>query len=169
MIKRLELRPSEQRRVLARYLRTLTANCNRAYRELLEVSRVRRGCPFERHLRYKRLDDANELLKLGKKCLDEINRCYALRLAPFSPGDQLVVKTTIPGLPPDPRRYLLLNVEWRRRDEYIYEAHELTKTGTLHKGRYPGALCPSSRISIEKCACNASHDDIAPSFIVLEI
>jgi len=97
------------------------------------------------------LDDANELLKLGKKCLDEINRCYALRLAPFSPGDQLVVKTTIPGLPPDPRRYLLLNVEWRRRDEYIYEAHELTKTGTLHKGRYPGALCPSSRISIEKC------------------
>ena len=55
------------------------------------------------------------------------------------------------GFAPDPRRYLVLDVEWRKRDEYIYVVQELTKTGMPHKGRYQTWLCPSPKVSIELC------------------
>jgi len=151
MLIRPQLRPIQQRKRLRAYLRVLRANSSRAYRELSVLFRIRKGCPFELALRQRRLEDANELLKLGEKCLAEVNHCYALRLAPFQPGDQIVVTTKIRGLSPEPRRYLVLDVEWRKRDDFIYEVHELTKGGTLHKGRYPTPLFPSNRISIEKC------------------
>jgi len=57
----------------------------------------------------------------------------------------------IRGFPPDPRRYLVLDVEWRKRDECAYVVHELTKSGALHKGRYSTWLSPSNRVSIEYC------------------
>jgi hypothetical protein len=146
-----QLRPSEQRKRLQHYLSTLRANFNRACRELFEISRIRKGCPFERALRYRRFEAAVELLEVGKKCVAEINHCYALRLAAFRPGDHLLVETTLRGFPPDPRRYLVLDVEWRKRDEYTYVVHELTKSGALHKGRYSTWLSPSNRVSIEYC------------------
>lgn len=145
------MRTNEQRKRLRKYLRTLKANYNRAYRELSEIFRIRKGCPLERALRHQRFNDASQLLRLGEQCLAELNHCYALRIAPHRPGDQVLVTTTMQGFDPDPRRYLVLDVEWRRGDSYIYEVHELTKSGTLHKGRYPHPLCPSSRLSIEHC------------------
>lgn len=151
MLKGSQLRPSEQRKRLQRYLRALRANYNRAYREASEVFRIRRGCPFEHSLRYRRFDDARKLLELAEKCLKEINHCYALRLAAFQPGTQIVVTTTMRGFEPRPTRYLVRDVEWRKGDEYHYVVHELTKTGTLHKGRYPHWVSPSSRIAIEQC------------------
>jgi hypothetical protein len=129
----------------------LRANYKRAWRELSEIFRIRKGCPFEHQLRHRRFENANDLLKLAEKCLEEINHCYALRLAAFQPGDQLLVKTTLRGFPPNPRRYLVLDVTWRKGDSYSYEVHELTKSGALHTGRYAYGLWPSDRISIERC------------------
>ena len=146
-----QLRVAEQRKRLQKYLRTLRADYNRAWRELSAIFRIRKGCPLEHQLRHRRFEGTAELLKLAEKCLEELNHCYALRLAAFRPGDQLLVKTTICGFPPDPRRYLVLDVRWAKRDSYWYEVHELTKAGMLHKGRYPHMLCPSSRVSIERC------------------
>jgi len=55
------------------------------------------------------------------------------------------------SVPRDPRRYLVLDVEWSKHDAYVYEVHELTKAGTLHKGRYATPLSPSRNISVELC------------------
>ena len=151
MLRRSQLPATHQRVRLRAYLRTLRANYNAAYRELSLVFRIRKGCPFEHALRHRRFEDASQLLKLAEQCLAEINHCYALRMAAFRPGDQILVKLAMRGLAPDPRRYLILDVHWWKRDSHSYEAHELTKGGTLHKGRYPGPLFPSSRVSIEKC------------------
>ena len=151
MLKGPQLRPSEQRKRLKRYLRVLRANYNRAWRELEEVFRIRKGCPFEHSLRYHRFDEARKLLELAEKCLKEVNHCYALRLAAFQPGAQIVVTITMRGFEPRPTRYLILDVEWSKGDEYHYVVHEITKTGTLHKGRYPHWVSPSNRIAIELC------------------
>ena len=114
MKRRRQLRTSDQRDRLRGYLRTLRANYNRASRELFETSRIRKGCPLELALRCRRFDDASQLLKLGEKCLAELNHCYALRVAAFRPGDQILVKTTMPGFDPDPRRFIVLDVLWRK-------------------------------------------------------
>lgn len=158
MLRGTQLRPSEQRKRLQRYLRVLRANYNRAYRELSEVFLIRKGCPFEHRLRSRRFDDAIELVKLAEKCLAEINHCYALRLAAFRPGDQMIVRTVMRGYEPRATRYLVLDVEWGKRDEYHYVVHELTKAGELHKGRYASWVWPSNRISIELCDAPLGDD-----------
>src|SRR5688500_17264447 len=93
MLKGPQLRAAEQRKRLQKQLRTLRANDSRAWRELSAIFRIRKGCPLEHQLRHRRFEEAAELVKLGEKCLDEMNHCYALRLAAFRPGDQLLVKT----------------------------------------------------------------------------
>jgi hypothetical protein len=110
---------------------------------------MRRGCPLEQALRYKRFDDASQILKLAEKCLAELNHCYALRVAGLRPGDHIVVKTVLPGFDPDPRRFIVLDVLWRKGDQLNYEIQQLTKGGTVHRGRYPHGLWPSDRVSIE--------------------
>ena len=149
MKRRRQLRSSDQRDRLRRYLRTLRANYNRASRELFETSRIRRGCPLEQALRYKRFEDASQIPKLAEKCLAELNHCYALRVAGLRPGDHITAKTVLPGFDPRPCRYLVLDVLWSKGDQYHYEVQELTKAGTVHRGRYPTWLSPSNRVSIE--------------------
>lgn len=149
---RLPAQLSKQIDSLRAYLRTAHANYNRAYRELSAFSGKRRTCPFEVELRYRRFQDAARLLKLTELCLAELRHQRALRLAPFQPGDQIRVSTTIKGYEPDPRRYLVLDVEWRKGDACIYVVHELTKIGRLHRGRYRTWVHPSSNISIEPCS-----------------
>jgi len=149
MKRRHQLRTSVQRDRLQRYLRTLRANYNRASRELFETSRIRKGCPLEQSLRYKRFEDASQVLKLAEKCLAELNHCYALRLAAFRPGDHILVKITMPGFDPRPCRYIILDVVWSKGDQYHYEVQELTKAGAAHRGRYPHWLTHSDRVSME--------------------
>ena len=146
-----QLPVNEQRLRLRAYLHTLRANYNRASRELFSTSRIRRGCPLERNLRYQRFTDAYELLQLAEKSLKELDHCYVLRIAGFRPGAHVLVTTTLKGFPPSPRRYIVLDVIWAKGDRYYYEAQELTKTGAPHRGRYPTWLSPSNRISIEYC------------------
>ena len=149
MRNREQLRVSKQRERLRRYIRTLRANYNRAWREVSAIFRIRKGCPFERALRHRRFEEASELLKLAEKCLAELNHCYALRIAAFRPGDQILVTTTVRGFEPDPRRYLILDVEWSKGDGYSYVVDQLTKAGAVHKRRYPHWVWPNTRVSIE--------------------
>jgi hypothetical protein len=151
MKRRRQLRTSDQRDRLRRYIRKVRANYNRASRELFEASRIRRGCPLELALRCKRFDDANEILKLAEKCLAELNHCYVLRLAALRPGDHIVVKIVLPGFDPSPRRYIVLDALWSKGDQYHYEVQELTKSGKVHGRRYSHGLWPSDRVSIEYC------------------
>jgi hypothetical protein len=46
---------------------------------------------------------------------------------------------------------LVLDVEWRKGDAYIYVVRELTKAGRLHRGRYRSWVCPNRNISIDAC------------------
>jgi hypothetical protein len=149
MKRRRQLRTSDQRDRLRRYLRTLRANYNRASRELFQSSRIRKGCPLELALRCRRFDDASQILKLAEKCLAELNHCYALRVAGLRPGDHITVRVVVPGFDPRPVRYLVLDVLWRKGDHYCYQVQELTKVGAAHRGRYPHWLSPSDRVSIE--------------------
>src|SRR5271168_2042271 len=104
MKQRRQLRVNDQRERLRKYLHTLRANLKRASREMNEVTRIRKGCPLERGLRYKRYDDAYEALRLGEKCLAELNHCYAQRVAGFRPGDHILVTIVLPGFNADPQR-----------------------------------------------------------------
>jgi hypothetical protein len=89
------------------------------------------------------------MLKLAEKCLAELNHCYALRVAGLRPGDHITVRVVVPGFDPRPCRYLVLDVLWSKGDQYHYEVQELTKAGTVHRGRYPTWLSPSNSVSIE--------------------
>jgi len=142
-------RLTDQIKTLRRYLPTVRANFNRAYRESFISSR--HACPFASELQYLRFKDASRLLKLAELCLAELRHQRALTLAPFKPGDQIRVHVTMPGYTRAPTRYLVLDAEWRKRDDYIYAAHELTKRGSLHKGRWRTSVCPSNLIWIEPC------------------
>lgn len=136
---------------MSRYLRTTRANYNRAYRELSACFGKRRVCPYEIHLRGRRFDDASRLLKLAELCLGELRHQRAIFLAPFRPGDQIRVSVTMKGYEPTPRRYLVMDVLWRKGDTYTYVVHEITKVGALHRGRYETWMSPSNRILIEAC------------------
>lgn len=141
-----------QIRSMSRYLRTARANYNRAYRELSACFRKRRVCPYEIHLRGRRFDDASRLLKLAELCLGELRHQRAIFLAPFRPGDQIRVSVTMKGYEPTPRRYLVMDVLWRKGDTYTYVVHEITKAGALHRGRHETWMSPSNRILIEVSA-----------------
>jgi hypothetical protein len=149
MKRRRQMRTKDQRDRLRKYLSTLRANYNRAWGELSETSRIRKGCPLEQRLRHRRFEDATQILKLAEECLAELNHCYALRLAAFRPGDQILVKITMSGFDPRPCRCIILDVVWNKGDQYHYEVQELTKAGAVHRGRYPHWLSPSNRVSIE--------------------
>jgi len=140
-----------QRDSMRVYLRTLKANYNRASRELMSSSMRWKSYPIEQHLRYHRFEEASAQLKLGESCLGALNHLYALRLAAYTPGDQVLVTTEMDGSPPDPRRYVIVDVEWRKRDTFIYVVWRVNKDGSLHRRSYPGWLCPSNLIRIEKC------------------
>jgi hypothetical protein len=148
---RRELPVGEQRKRLSAYLRIARQNYNRAWREDSATFRTRRGCPYERSLRHRRFEDASLLLKLVEACLKDLNHCYALRIAGFRPGAHVLVTTVMKGYPPAPRRYIISDVIWGKRDSYYYEVQELTKAGDPHGRRYPTWMSPSNRISIEYC------------------
>jgi len=143
-------RLTDQIEIIRRYLPTARANFNRAYRESFTTRR--RACPFVSELQYRRFKDASRLLTLTELCLKELRHQRAILLSPFKPGDQIRVCFTMKGYERAPQRYVVIDVEWRKGDNYIYIAHELTKRGRLHRGRYPTWVCPSSYISIESCA-----------------
>ena len=145
------MRLSDQIGAMRAYLHIARANYNRAWRELATTLGKRRTCPFGQQLRSRRFNDASRLLKLAELALAELRHQQALSLAPFQPGDQIRVRTTVKGFDPDPRRYLVLDLEWEKGDNYTYVVHELTKHGRLHGRRYPTWVCPSNRISIEPC------------------
>jgi len=136
---------------MRRYLRTARANYNRAYRGLSYSFGKRRVCPYEIHLRGRRFDDASRLLKLAELCLGELRHQRAIFLAPFRPGDQIRVSVTMKGYDPAPRKYLVMDVEWSKGDNYSYVVHEVTKGGALHRGRHETWVSPSNRILIEAC------------------
>jgi hypothetical protein len=136
---------------MSRYLRIARANYNRAYRELSACFGKRRVCPYEVHLRGHRFDDASRLLKLAELCLGELRHQRAIFLAPFRPGDQFRISVTMKGYDPAPRKYLVMDVEWRKGDSYTYVVHEVTKAGALHRGRHETWISPSNRILIEAC------------------
>ena len=137
---------------LASYLRTARANYNRAYREVSATYGTRRTRPFEQHLRSRCFDEAWRLLKLAELCLRELCHQRAITLAPFRPGDQILVSVTMKGYERAPQRYLIMDVEWQKGDLYHYIVREITKGGWLHRGRYEHWVTPSNRIAIEACA-----------------
>ena len=129
----------------------LTPNYNRANRESLAIRRIVKVCPLEQRLRQKRVDDARLLLELAQQCYAEVKHCYALRVAGFQPGDHVLVTWRHPDFPQEPRRFLVVDVQWSKGDSYCYEVHELTQTGTLDKRRGSHPLRPSNLVSIQYC------------------
>jgi len=135
-------RLSNQIQALQKYLRSARANYTRAYTGVAALIGKRRICPFEQQLRHRRFEDGSRLLKLAELCLAELRHQRALSLAPFQPGDQIRVSVTVKGYAPALQRYLILDLEWNKRDTYVYVVRELTEAGRLHRGRHRGWVCP---------------------------
>jgi len=142
----------EQIETLRAYLRTLHSDFNRAYREDSAQYRKRRISPFVANLRYRRFTNASELRQVAEECLRQLRQARALSIAEWKPGDQILVEVILKGLPRDPRRYVITDVEWSKPDAYHYVVTQLTNAGHPYKRGGDTWVSPSSRIRITKCA-----------------
>jgi len=142
----------EQIEVLRRFLRTLLADCYRLSREAQARTRKRRVSPFVERLCYRRLDNAWELHTVAEVCLQQLRQARALSIAEWHPGDQLIVETTVKGYEPNPRRYIVTDVEWSKPDSYHYDVWQLTKAGRFYERGGSTWIYPSNRIRITRCS-----------------
>jgi hypothetical protein len=142
----------EQIETLRAYLRTLRADCNRASRETERHYRKRRVTPFVQKLRYRRSSNAWELLAIAEECLRQLRQARALSIAEWHPGDQIIVQTDVKGFDPDPRRYVVTDVDWSKPDSYHYDVWQLTKAGRFYERGGHTWVFPSDRIRIARCA-----------------
>ena len=141
----------EQIEVLRAFRRTLRADCNRAMREAHSTYRKRRVTPFVEKLRYRRTDNAWELRDVADECLRQLRHARAISIAEWSPGDQIVVEVVARGSIPDPRRFVVTDVEWSKPDSYHYDVWQLTKAGRFYERGGQTWLFPSNRIRINRC------------------
>lgn len=141
----------EQIEVLRVFLRTLRADCNRASRETERHYRKRRVTRFVQELRYRRRSNAWELLAVAEECLRQLRQARALSIAEWRPGDQIIVQTLVKGFNPDPRRYVVTDVDWSKPDSYHYDVWQLTKAGRFYERGGHTWVYPSDRISITRC------------------
>jgi hypothetical protein len=141
----------EQIEALCAYLRTLRADCDRASRETERLNRKRRVAPFVRQLRYRRSSAAWELLAVAEECLRQLRQARALSIAEWRPGDQIIVQTVVKGSGPDPRRYVVTDVDWSKPDSYYYDVWQLTKAGRFYERGGQTWVYPSDRKCIARC------------------
>jgi hypothetical protein len=141
----------EQIEVLGAFLRTLRADSQRALREAQRNYRKRRITPFVERLRSRRIDHSWELQDVAEECLRQLRQARALSLAEWRPGDQIVVETTVPGYSSNPRRYVVVDVEWSKPDSYHYDVWQLTKAGRFYERGGRTWVFPSDRIRITRC------------------
>lgn len=142
---------------LALHLKTIKANVRRASEELDAGFGKRARRPFENSLRWRRYRDATDLELIAEACLHDLRKVQAMRLAPFSPGDQVVATLTLKGFPSMEKRYGIWDVEPNARGSYSYEAVWITKSGTLSKRFDIQPLLPE-RFSLRACEAPLSTD-----------
>ena len=136
---------------LTLHLQTVSANVRRASRELDAGFSRRLRRPLESSLRWRRYQDATDLLKIAEACLHDLQKVQALRLAPFSPGDQVVATfTAMAGRPQMEARYGIWDIEPGPHESYSYEVVEITKTGALFKRLSIQRVWPE-RVSLRLC------------------
>jgi hypothetical protein len=92
--------------VLRRFLRTY-----RLSRETQRQTRKRRVAPFLQKLPYRRLDNAWELHAAAEECLQRRRQARTLSIAEWRLGAQIIGQSTVKGYEPNPRRYIVTNVE----------------------------------------------------------
>jgi hypothetical protein len=141
----------EQIDVMRDFLRTLRADCNRGMRDFESNYRKRRVTPFVEKLRHRRIDNAWELRDTAEECLRQLRQARALSIAEWTPGDQIMVETSVKGFPPDPRRYVITDVDWSKPDSYHYDVCQLTKAGRFYERGGRTWVYPSNRIRISAC------------------
>jgi hypothetical protein len=74
------------------------------------------------------MDNAWETCDIAEECLRQLRQARALSIADWAPGDQVVVQTVIKGVDPNPRRYVVTDVEWSKPDFYHYDVWQLTRS-----------------------------------------
>ena len=141
---------AEQIERMKRYLRRLRTELRHRYDEFFAATKGRRDCPFEVSLKSRQLDSAREAVALAEACLTELRRQEAMFYAPFKPGDRVVVEYIDKGTLQTRGPYLITDIEPGKKTGYTYQVVELTKTGTIHKRRWPHSLFPNDRIEIRK-------------------
>ena len=145
---------------LSLHLRTIKANVRRATKELnLGFSRRMRR-PFESSLRWKRYRDATDLEMIAEACLHDLRKAQVIRLAPFTPGDQVWATLALDGEPPVERRFGIWDLEPGPRGSYFYEALAITKAGVLSKRFSIQPLWPD-RYSLRLCDSPLAKDSEA--------
>ena len=75
-------------------------------------------------------EDAVSLLEV---CVEELHRQQALFLAPFKPGDCVVVERDVGGIPETSGPYMVIDVLPDERTLYSYDCIALTKGGSMYK------------------------------------
>lgn len=118
---------------LSLHLRTIKANARKASAELNRGFSQRSRRPLESALRWKRYQDATDLEMIAEACLHDLRKAYAMRLAPFKPGEQVIATLAVKGFPATETRYCIWDVEPRSKGLYTYESIRITKAGVLSK------------------------------------
>jgi hypothetical protein len=117
-------------------LRRCETELKHRYNESFEATGRKRDCPLEVAIRSKRVDQARDLVGLAKACLEELRRQEAMFIAPFKPGDRIVVERQIDRKPRTFGPYLITDVRPAKRGGYRYEVAALVKSGRMHKRDY---------------------------------
>ena len=94
---------------------------------------MRTSYGFEQ-LRHRRFDHSSRLLKRAELCLDEFGRQRAVASSALCRGPHS--RERYHERPrPAAARYMVLDLEWRKDDEYSYLVHETRQVGRLYRGR----------------------------------
>ena len=148
MYPRKPLSHAEQVEHLKRYLRRLRTELRHHYDGFFNATKGRRECAFEVQLRSRLLDTTRDTVALAEACLEELRRQEAMFYAPYKPGDRVIVEHDDKGITHSRGPYLIVDVCPDKRSGFHYEVVELTKSGAMHKRRYPHWLVPHSRLAI---------------------
>jgi hypothetical protein len=103
-------------------------------------------------------DHFEDAVSLLEACVEELKRQEALFLAPFKPGDCIVVERTAEGASNTYGPYMIVDVLPDKRTKYSYDCVALTKGGSMYKRSGNARICPdvSSAIAISDLALSDS-------------
>ena len=146
----------EQVVVLRNYLRTLSADMNRAVRDEYAAYRKRRVSPFVQRLRSQRYSNAAELHACARECLQQLRDAHALLLSDWFPGDQIAVEVVMRGMPRDRRRFVITAVGCGA-SSVRYDVWQVTKKGDFFQ-RGVTSIFLSRYIEVSGCDEPLSKD-----------
>ena len=148
----------DQIRRMRGLIRSLSATQSRAYRDFFKCTRRHLRVPFVMTLRLKQIDQAKELKELAIAAQYELMRQKAIAAATFKPGDQLFLMNLLPMYKGSAKRFIVVDVEPRRRSKYCYLTYAITKDGHIFRNWRIETISPISNIQLEPCLLPLSAD-----------